>query len=149
MRHPLRERSFHRGLASGFECFHSLGGRQKILSHVTALAERRFELLEYQKDFPVVAPGLMPGFYVNQPDLAAVLSCVEIGTRPIMRVIETQTRRTRSECDAPHSARCDEGRSFLRRSVDIRRNELSVPMQLFWCVRVIVHFEGHRLALFE
>src|SRR5882724_196037 len=130
VRHPLRERGFHRGLTSRFKFFGARGGSQKILGHVAALTERRFELLEYEKHLPVVAPRLMPGLYVNRPELATVLSCVEIRTRPIMRVVETETGRTRSEHDAAHSVRRDERSSFLRRAIHIRRNELSVPMQL-------------------
>jgi len=76
-------------------------------------------------------------------------SITEIRTRPIMRMVETETGRTRSEDDAPHPARRDEGRPFLRRAIHIRRNELSVPMQLLWGVRIVVYVYRHRLALFE
>jgi hypothetical protein len=74
---------------------------------------------------------------------------MEISTRPIVRVVETETGGTRDEGDAPHSVRWDERRSFLRSAIHIRRNELSMPMQLFWGIRVIVHLDRHRLAFFE
>ncbi len=76
-------------------------------------------------------------------------SITEIRTRPIMRMVETETGRTRCEHDAPHSARRDERRSFFRRAINIRRNELSMPMQLFRGVRIVLHFHRHRLAFFE
>src|SRR6202041_2033575 len=87
VRHPLRERGFHRGLARRFQFFYSRGGTQKILRHVTTLTERRLELFENEKHFPVVAPWLVLGIDIDGSDLAAVLSGVEIGTRPIMCVI--------------------------------------------------------------
>ena len=74
VRHAFRERRFHCGLACRFQFFDSRGGSQNIHCHVAALTERRFELLEYEKHLPVVAPRLMPGLYVNGPDLATVLS---------------------------------------------------------------------------
>src|SRR5581483_1656779 len=102
VRHPLRERGFHRGLSRRFQFLYSRGGTQKILRHVPTPTERRLELFEYEKHFPVVAPGLVLGFDIYRSDLAAVLSRVEIGTRPIVRVIETETGWTRSERNPAH-----------------------------------------------
>jgi hypothetical protein len=87
--------------------------------------------------------------YVNRPDLAAVVSHVEIGTCPIVRVIETETGWTWSEHNPVRSARRDEGRPFLRRAIRVCRNELSVPMQLLRGVSIVAHFHRHRLAFLE
>ena len=149
VRHPLRKRGFHRGLARRFQFFDSRGGGQKILRHVTALTERRLELFEDEKHFPVVAPWLVLGFDINRPDLAAVLSGVEIGTRPIVRVIETETGWTRSEHNPAHSARRNERRPFFRSAIHVSGNHLAVPVQLLGSVRVIVHFDRRCLTFFE
>jgi len=90
--HPLRERGFHRRLARSFEFLYSRGGGQKILRHVTALTEKRFEFFEYEEYLPVVATWLMPGLDIHRPNLPVILPGVEIGTRSVVRVIETKTR---------------------------------------------------------
>src|SRR3984893_16432449 len=149
VRHPLPERCLHRGLAGHLQRLHSGSRSQKILNHVTALTERRFEFFEDEKDFPVVASRLMLGLYVNWPDLAAVLSSVEIGSGPIVGMIEAETGSSGSDDNPPHPMGRDEGCPFLRRTIHIRRNELSVPMQLLRDVRITVYFHCDRPALFE
>src|SRR6266403_1744337 len=66
-----------------------------------------------------------------------------------MRVIETETRWARSEHNPAPSVRRDEGCPFFRCSVHIWRNELSMPMQLLGCIRVVMHFDRRCLTLFE
>src|SRR5882762_4912558 len=66
-----------------------------------------------------------------------------------MRVVKTKARGPRSKHNPAHSVRGDERRPFFRCSVHIRRNELSMPMQLLPCIRVVMHFDRHRLTLFE
>src|SRR5271167_4431167 len=89
--HAFCKRRFHLRLASRFKFFDLRRWSQEILSHVTALAERRFEFFEDEKDFAVVATRFLLGLDVNRPDLTAVLSCVEIGTSPVVGMIETKT----------------------------------------------------------
>jgi hypothetical protein len=86
---------------------------------------------------------------VNWSCLRAVLPRVEIGGRAIVRVIETETGRPRRERNAAHSVCRDEGRPFFLCAVNIRRDELPVPVELLRCVRIVVHVDGHPLALFE
>jgi hypothetical protein len=42
----------------------------------------------------------------------------------------------------------DEGRALLAGSIDIDRNDLTVPMQLFWCVGIVVDVDDDALPLF-
>src|SRR5712692_1319672 len=149
VRHPLRERRFHGRFPRILQGLNLACGREKVHRHVATLTERRFEFFEYEKDFPLVAPRLMLGLYVNRSDLTAVLSSVEISTRPIMRVIETEAGWTRSEHNPAHSACWDERRPFFRSAIHIRRNKLSVPVQLLRGLRVVVHLNRHRLAFLE
>jgi len=83
----------------------------------------------------------MFGFYINRSDLPAVLSCAKIGPGPIVRVIETQTGRTRSEHNPAHSVCGNKGRPFFGSAIDVSRNHLAVPMQLFGSVRFVVYFD--------
>src|SRR6266849_8275510 len=149
VRHSLRKRRFHGRFPRILQGLNLACRREKGHCHVATLTERRFEFFEYEKDFPVVAPRLMLGLYVNRSDLTAVLSSMEISTGPIMRVIETQARWTRSEHNPGHSACRDERRPFFRSAIHVRRNKLSVPVQLLRRVRVIVYFDRYRLAFFE
>src|SRR6266852_3623840 len=149
VRHPLRERRFHGRFPRILQGLNLACRREKGHCHVATLTERRFEFFEYEKDFPVVAPRVMLGLYVNRSDLTAVLSSVEISTRSIMRVIETETGWTRSEYNLAHSACRDERRPFFRGAIHVRRNKLSVPVQLLRSVRVIVYLDRYRLSFFE
>src|SRR3984885_11167167 len=147
--HPLRKRCFHRRLASRFEFFYSRCWGQKILRHVAALTKRRFEFLEDEKDFSVIAPWLMFRLYIYRPDLTAVLSPMKISTCPIVRVIETETGWTRSERNPAHSARRDERCPFLGSSVHVCGDHLAMPVQLLGSVGVVVHFDRRWLTIFE
>src|SRR5216684_1483327 len=149
VRHPLRERRFHGRFPRILQGLNLGCWREKVHRHVAALTERWFEFFEDEEDLPVVASRLMLRLYVNRSDLTAVLSSVEISTRPIVCVIETETGWTRSEHNPAHSACRDERRPFFRSAIHVRRNKLSVPVQLLRSVRVIVYLDRYRLAFFE
>src|SRR5579872_1101363 len=100
--HTLCERGFHGRLASRFEFFH-LGGRQEILGHVAALTERWFKFFEYEKDFAIVISGVVLRFDIDRTNLARILPGVKVGPGAVMRVIEAQSQRLRSEGDSAHS----------------------------------------------
>jgi hypothetical protein len=53
-------------------------------------------------------------------------------------VIETESSRAWREADAPLAVRKNEWRAFLGRSIDVNGNFLTVPMQLFRCIRIVV-----------
>jgi 3-phenylpropionate/cinnamic acid dioxygenase small subunit len=74
---------------------------------------------------------------------------VKIGARPIMRVIETETRWLRSENYSAHSVRWDEGRSFFGSAIHISGDHLTMPVQLLRSVGVVVDFDRGRLTFFE
>src|SRR5437879_4569401 len=116
VRRSLGQRGFHRGLAGGFEFFHLRRRSEKILRHVAALAEGGFEFLQNDKHLAVVLSRVEFWFDVHGSDLTAVLSGVQVRPSPVVRVIKTKTRRARSEIDAAHSMRRNEGGPFLCRS---------------------------------
>jgi len=60
-----------------------------------------------------------------------------------------ETRWPWSERNSAHPMRGDERRAFFRCAIHVRQNHLTVPMQLFGSVRVVVDIDGRRLALFE
>ena len=68
-----------------------------------------------------VAPQLVLGFDVHRTNLAAVLTRVQIGARAVVRMIETETRRPRRECDAARAMRRDKRRAFFGGTIHIRR----------------------------
>jgi len=91
----------------------------------------------------------MLGFDVYGSDLAAVLSRVEIGAHPIVRVIETETRWSGSENYSARSARRDEGRSFFGSAIHVSGDHLAMPVQLLGSVCVVVDFDSRWLIFFE
>ena len=91
----------------------------------------------------------MFGVDVHGSHLAAVLSRMEMGTGPVMRVMETETRWPRSEDYAAHSVRGDEGRSFFGCAIHVSGNHLAMPVQLLRCVCIVVDFDRRCLTFFE
>ena len=79
----------------------------------------------------------MLGFDVHGADLATVLAVVQIRTRPVVRVIEPESRGTRREHDAAHSMCRDEWRAFLGSAIHVSGNELAMPMQLFGSIGIV------------
>src|SRR5271169_823155 len=86
---------------------------------------------------------------IHRPDLSTVLPSRKIRARPFVCVIEAKARRTGRKSDAPHALRGDERCALLRSSVDVCRNVLAVPVQLFWRVCLIKDVDGDRLAFLE
>jgi hypothetical protein len=66
---------------------------------------------------------------------------VQIGARPIMGVIETESRWSRSENYSAHSVRWDEGRSFFGSAIHVGGHHLAMPVQLLRSVCVVVDFD--------
>jgi hypothetical protein len=66
-----------------------------------------------------------------------------------MSVIETETRGTRRKREPAHVVRGNIWRSFFGGAIDIIRDELSVPVQLFRRVRVVVDVDGGLLAFLK
>src|ERR1700681_183446 len=147
--HSFGERCFHRGFASRFELFHFRRWRQEILGHVPPSTKRWFELFEYEEYLFVISPRLMLGFYVNRPDLTAVLSGVEIGAGTIVCVISPQACRIWRERNPAFAVRGNKGRTFLGGAVHIDRNLLTMPMQLFRRIRIVVNVDRDPVTLLE
>ena len=82
-------------------------------------------------------------FDVHLSDLTTVLSCVQIRTSPVVRIIKAKACRPWGKRNAAHSMRGNKWWLFFRRAIQIWRNELSVPMQLFWRVWVVVNLNRY------
>ncbi len=91
----------------------------------------------------------MLGFYVNRPDLAAVLPSVEIGAGTIVRVIEPQACRIWCERNPAFPVGGNKGRTFLGGAVHVDRNFLTMPMQLFRRIRIVVNVDCDPAAPLE
>ena len=146
---PFASEAFIADSPAASSSFTRVEGARKSMCHVTALTERRFEFLEYEKDFPVVAARLVFGFDINRPDLATVLSRVEVGTRPIMRVVETETdgRGVNTMRRIPRA-----GIKGVPSSAAPSTSAGTIwPCQCSCSgsVRVVVHFDRHWLTFFE
>ncbi len=141
VREAACERGLHGALAGGLQ--HRVGRcrRQEIHRHVAAAAEGRLKFLQCQEHFLVVAAGLAPGLDVDRPDLAAVLAGVQIRLGAHVTVIKAQASWPGGEGDAPRAASGDEWRALFRRAVDVHRNLLAVPMQLFRGVGIVLDID--------
>src|ERR1700722_18092348 len=116
--HTLSQGSLHRRLALLFERSNLVWG-QEILGHVPTPTESRLELLQHEKDLPVIVARLMFGFDIHRPDLPTVLSGVEIRPRSVVRVIETKSCGTRSEYDPAFAVGGEKWRALLRGSIHV------------------------------
>ena len=142
MRHALGERRLHGRLSSFLQLLVDGRGREKIHVHVASAAEGRLEFLQDKEDLAVVVSGLVPGLDVNRSHQAAVLSCGKICPCAHVRMVKAKARWRGREDDAPLSVRRNEGRTFFGGAVNIGRDRLAVPVQLFGRVRVVVDIDG-------
>ena len=80
--------------------------------------------------------------HVHRTDFSTVLPSGQIRTWAIVRVIKAETSWTWREGDPP-LALCEyEWSALFGGSIDTGRNFLTVPMQLFRCIRVVVNVDG-------
>src|SRR5581483_1942090 len=100
VRHPFGERSLHGRFTLLFQCLHFRRGRKKVHRHVSAAAERGLELFQNEKDLAVIVAWRTFWLDIDCANLAAILPGVKIGPGPIVRVIETKTRRSRRKYDS-------------------------------------------------
>ena len=149
VRHPLGQGSFHGNFTGFHESSINHGRRKKILRHVAAAAESRFEFFQNKKDFAIVAAWIFLLLDVNRPNLAAVLPRCKIGPGAIVRMIEAQTGRIRRERDAALAMCRDVRRSFLGSAIDVGRDFLAMPMQLFRRIGLIQDVHRHLLTFFK
>ena len=117
--HALCERGPHCRLATLFEFPHFRDRSEKVLGHISTLAERGLKLFQREEDFAVVVARVVLRLDINRADLAAVLPSAKIGTASIVGVIEAQARRLWSEGDGAYSVRRNIRSSFLCRAIDI------------------------------
>lgn len=78
---------------------------------------------------------------VNRPDFAAILPHFKIRAGPKVRVVKPEPRGLRCEGDASRAVRWDVRGPFLRGAIDVARNELAMPMELFWDSRFVVNID--------
>src|SRR6266568_6955365 len=86
---------------------------------------------------------------VNRPRLTGIGAAVEIGARDDVRVIETEAGRAWYERDPAHLVRGNKGRALLRRTINLARHSLPMPMHKLGRVGVIEQVDHHALALLE
>ncbi len=108
-----------------------------------------WNFLEHEKDFAIIAAGLMFRLNVDRAYLSAILAAGQIGTGRKVRVIESQSPRPGREGDAAHAMRRNKGGSFFRCAVHIDRYVLAVPVQLFGNVGVVMDIDNDLLAFPE
>src|SRR6266567_3350671 len=129
VRHPLSERSIHCAFAGPLERGDCLSWRKKIHRHIPAATECWLKLLHREKNFAIVPSRIVFGLDINRTDQAAVLTRCQVCSSANVRVVEAEAGRPRHKRDSPAAMRRDERRSFLRCSIYVRRDKLTVPMQ--------------------
>ena len=149
VRHAFGERGVHGVLAGIFQILHRRRGRQKVHVHVTAAAERRFELLQREENLAIIVPGIVLRFDIHRTDQARVLSRAQVCRRMNVRVVKTIAGRLRDERDAAASMRGNERRAFFGGAIDIGGKKLAMPMQLLGRVRLVVNIDGDLFAFLE
>src|SRR5579871_1969258 len=149
MRHPFRQRSLHCGFTLFFQFLYFGCGEQEVLRHVSTTAECWLELFQHQKNLTVVIAWFILWLDVNWADFTTVLTCIKVRTCAIVRVIKAKARRLWREYDAPCAMGCNVRCSFLRRSINICRNHLTMPMKLFRNICFVVNVYSNLLAFFK
>ena len=88
-------------------------------------------------------------FDVDGADEASVLAEIEIGSGADVSVIETESGGLGGERNSARAVGRNEGSALFGGAVDVRRDELSMPVELLGDVGVVVDVDGDGLSFFE
>ena len=119
------------------------------MGHIATTTEAGLELFQDEEDFAVIPACFLGLLDVHRPNFSAVLSGGQIGPRAIMRMIKPEPGRAWREGDAPLPVSGNERRAFFGGSIDIAGNLLTVPMQLFRYIRIVVNIDRCRPPFFK
>ena len=133
----------------GLQTGHCRSRPQKIHGHVATPAEGWLKFFQREKDFAVVVAGVVLRLNVDGADKAVVLPRRQVRLCAHMRVIEAKARWLRDERDSSTAVGCNEGRTLFCRTIYVRGEELSVPMQLLRRIGVVVDIDGDLLRFLE
>ena len=122
---------------------------QHVHRHIAAPAERWRELLQDQEDLAIIGAWIVPRLNVNRPGLTGIRAAIQVASGYDMRVIKAQAGRFRYECDPPRAVRRHKRRAFLGCAVHIAGDHLSVPVDEFRCIRVVMDINNDPLPLLE
>jgi len=92
-------------------------GERKSCRHVATLTESWLEFFQHKKYFAVESARLVFRLDIHRPNLAAVLSCRQVGACAVVGVIKTEPCRIWSKHNSPFAMRRNGGRAFFSRSV--------------------------------
>ena len=99
-----------------------------------------------QKNFLIVISRLALRFHVEESELAVERAHIEISLGRHVRVIPARPDRPRLKRVLAAAVRGDERRSFFLGAVHVGSDELSMPVDKFRHVGVVVHIDGDALA---
>ena len=99
-----------------------------------------------QENFLIVISRLALRFHVEESELPAELSNIEISLGRHVRVIPARPDRPRLKSVLAAAVRGDDRRSFFLGAIHFGSDELPVPVDKFRHVGVVVHVDGDALA---
>lgn len=96
-----------------------------------------------------VCARLISGFDVDGSDQAAVLPRMQVGACAQVCVIKAEPRRPRGKRNATRAVCRDIGCSLFGGTIHVSREKLSVPVQLFRRVGIVVDVHNHTQAFLQ
>lgn len=117
--------------------------------HVATLAERGREFLENKNDLAAKCARLIFRFDQNGRGLAGISPAIEIISGNNMRMSKAKSRRFGDEFEPVHPMRGNKGRAFFGRAIDFAANLLTVPVNEFRRVGIVVHSDSGALAFLD
>src|SRR5258708_16588314 len=125
------------GLIGIYFCFQSRVLRLTLLLFHLASAVERVKLVCSQKNFLIIASGIVIRLDVNDSELSGIQPAVEIASRHHMGMHPANPDRPRGELITDLPTRGDHNAFLFAGAIDLRRNELTMPMDKLRCVGVI------------
>src|SRR5579863_3826393 len=110
------------------------------------MRERRPPVMGGQEKFLIVISRLALRFHIEEPELAAELSNIEISLGRHMRVIPARPDGSRLKRVLAAAVSRNNRRSFLHGAIDLRSHKLPMPVHKFRHVRVVVYIDSNALA---
>src|SRR3984893_1049221 len=100
-----------------------------------------------EENFPIIAARLALRFHTHKSERARDPASIEVRAGHDVRVIPACSGRRGRERKFATTMRGNKRRTFFLRTVDVRRNELAVPMDELGDIGIVVHIYGTPPAL--
>src|SRR5579859_7658761 len=113
---------------------------------VHGAGEEWFPVTQGEKDFLVVSSRIVATVHIDETELSGIATAMEVRFCHGVRVVPTGSGGTRRELIAPPATRRHRRCALFFHTIDVRRDQHTVPMHQFRYIGVVDHVHAYSFA---